>query len=486
MHASLSRASAVRPNAVASKPQQQRSVIAKASSKSTSNAPSSTSSAASLAAAAAASLVAMPAFAGELLTFDPANTAAAYAAATSGAAKGAVGAAAAVASSAVGDAASGAGGVLDALSSINPLFVAGGAAALAVPAALAAVLGGSGDKGPGRAKAAPVDAVLESLAEEGAVLVDVRLKESAKQFGSPALPKGAKRAVSLPFTLKVKATKKGEAPSYQIDPDFAAKFAKLGLSEADSGVILLDSFGKEAPAAAAAVAAAGAAPESGLAYVADGAEGPRGWKASGAAWRAPSKGLTLDLSALKNVGGAVDALAEDFKAAPTAAKAGLAVGALVAGAALLFQEAETVLEIAGLVAAGQFAAKRLVFASDRKRTADELRELVDAKIGVSEAGADLKRVADALLEDPVATAGGAIKAVAESGPSTSSSRAASSAAASSSKPAAAAAAAPAAAAPAAAAPTTPESAAATAAAGGDGAAEAREWIEKWRAEQAKA
>ena len=163
-------------------------------------------------------------------------------------------------------------------------------------------------------------------------------------------------------------------------------------------------------------------------------------------------------------------------------------GAIVAaGAALLFQEAETVLEIAGLVAAGQFAAKRLVFASDRKRTADELRELVDAKIGVSEAGADLKRVADALLEDPVAAAGGAIKAVAESGPSSSSSsssRASSAtAASSSSKPAAAAAAAPAAAAAAA---PTPESAAAIAASGGEDAAEAREWIEKWRAEQAKA
>ena len=178
----------------------------------------------------------------------------------------------------------------------------------------------------------------------------------------------------------------------------------------------------------------------GIAFVADGAEGPRGWKASGAPWRAPSRGLTLDLSALKNVGGAVDSLAEDFKAAPTAAKAGIAVAALVAGATLLFQEAETVLEIAGLVAAGQFAAKRLVFASDRQRTADELSELVDAKIGVAEAGADLKRVADALLEDPVAAAGGAIKAVAESGPSSSSSSPSSRAAAASSpKPAAAAA-----------------------------------------------
>jgi len=485
MHASLSHASAFRPSAVASKPQQRSIVVVKAS-KLTSNASSSAAAAAG-AASIAASLAALPAFAGELLTFDPANTAAAYAAATSGAAKGAVGAAAAVAAGAAGDASS---SVLDALSSVNPLLVAGGAAALAIPAALAAVLGGGGGgKGPGKAKPAPVEAVLESLADEGTVLVDVRSKESAKQFGSPSLPKGAKRAVSLPFTLKVKATKKGEAASYQVDAGFAAKFAKLGLADGDAGVILLDSFGREAPAAAAALAAAGATPEAGIAFVADGAEGPRGWKASGAPWRAPSRGLTFDLSALKNVGGAVDSLADDFKAAPTAAKAGIAVAALVAGATLLFQEASTVLEVAGLVAAGQFAAKRLVFASDRRRTADELRELVDAKIGVAEAGADLRRVADALLEDPVAAAGGAIKAVAESGPSSSSSSPSSRAAAASSpKPAAAAAtaaAAAAAAAPAAAAPT-PESAAAAVAAGGEGAAEAREWIEKWRAEQAKA
>ena len=483
-----------------SQKQQRSSIAAKASSSASSSsskksgASSSSAAAAPLATASLISLAAaLPAFAGELLTFDPANTAAAYAAATT---KGAAGAAAAAAAAAnvAGDAS---GGLLDALSAVNPLFVAGGAAALAVPVALSKILGGvlGGDKGPGKAQAAPVAAVLESLAEEGAVLVDVRSRESAKQFGSPSLPKGSKRAVSLPFTVKTKATKKGETPSYQIDPDFAAKFAKLGLSDAGSGVILLDSFGKEAPAAAAALAAARATPESGLAFVADGAEGPRGWKASGAAWREPSRGLKLDLSALKNVGGAVDALAEDFKAAPTAAKAGLAVGALVAGAALLFQEAETVLEIAGLVAAGQFAAKRLVFASDRKRTADELRELVDAKIGVAEAGADLKRVANALLEDPVAAAGGAIKGLAESGPPSSSSSSRKAAAAASSSAPAAAAAAPAAAASSSSSsstessspsPPTPEAAAAAVAAGGEGAAEAREWIEKWRAEKAKA
>lgn len=478
MHASLVRASAVRPNAAAAKQQQkqqQRSiaVAAKAQSSSSSNKPSGSASAS---AALIASLAAgLPASAGDLMNFDPANTAAAYAAATSGAAKGAAGAAATAAGIA-GDASS---GVVDALSSVNPLFVAGGAAALVVPAALAALLGGGGAKG--KARPVPVEAVLESLVEEGAVLVDVRSKESAKQFGSPSLPKGSKRVVSLPFTAKTKAAKKGETASYQIDQDFAAKFSRLGLTEGGSGVILLDSFGKESPAAAAALAAARATPEAGIAYVADGAEGPRGWKASGASWRNPSKGLGLDLSALKNVGGAVDALAEDFRAAPTAAKAGLAVGALVTGAALLFQEAETVLEIAGLLAAGQFAAKRLVFASDRKRTADELRELVDSKIGVSEAGADLRRVADALLEDPVAAAGGAIKAVAESGPS-SSSPSSRSAPASTSKPAAAPAAPAAPAAAAAAAPAT-EADAAAAAAGGEGAAEAREWIEKWRSEQ---
>ncbi len=49
------------------------------------------------------------------------------------------------------------------------------------------------------------------------------------------------------------------------------------------------------------------------------------------------------------------------------------MGALVGGALLFFQEIDTALEVAGLFAAGQFAVRRLLFAEDRKQTANEIK-----------------------------------------------------------------------------------------------------------------
>lgn len=43
------------------------------------------------------------------------------------------------------------------------------------------------------------------------------------------------------------------------------------------------------------------------------------------------------------------------------------------GALLFFQEIDTALEVAGLFAAGQFAVRRLLFAEDRKQTANEIK-----------------------------------------------------------------------------------------------------------------
>ncbi len=64
------------------------------------------------------------------------------------------------------------------------------------------------------------------------------------------------------------------------------------------------------------------------------------------------------------------------QAAPTASKAFLGLGALAAGALLIFQEIDTALEVAGLFAAGQFAVRRLLFAEDRKKTASEIKCVV--------------------------------------------------------------------------------------------------------------
>ncbi len=61
------------------------------------------------------------------------------------------------------------------------------------------------------------------------------------------------------------------------------------------------------------------------------------------------------------------------QSAPTASKAFLALGAIVGGSLLFFQEIDTALEVAGIFAAGQFALRRLLFAKDRKQTAEEIK-----------------------------------------------------------------------------------------------------------------
>ncbi|DBA93345.1 TPA: hypothetical protein ACH3X2_003622 [Trebouxia sp. C0005] len=132
-------------------------------------------------------------------------------------------------------------------------------------------------------------------------------------------------------------------------------------------------------------------------YVADGADGVRGWRASQLPWREPSRfNFNLDFSGLKGLN--LDKVAEDFKSKPTLTKAGLAVGALGAAAVVLFNEVEVVLEVLGVAAAGNFLAKKLLFAKDREQTVEQIRDIVDNKIAAGEVGKDLRRVADTLVE----------------------------------------------------------------------------------------
>lgn len=58
---------------------------------------------------------------------------------------------------------------------------------------------------------------------------------------------------------------------------------------------------------------------------------------------------------------------------PTLTKAGLAVGALGAAAVVLFNEVEIVLEVLGVAAAGNFLAKKVLFAKDREQTVEQIR-----------------------------------------------------------------------------------------------------------------
>ena len=183
------------------------------------------------------------------------------------------------------------------------------------------------------------------------------------------------------------------------------------------------------------------------------------------------------------MGASLEALATDFEAAPTGAKAGLATGALLAAGLLLFNEVEAVLELAGALAAGQFVLKRLVFSADRKRTVADLDALV-REVAPGELGRDLARVAAKVVEDPgtrrgasTSSAGAPAPAPAPASSSSSAPPPTSTAAAAAAAPAADAA--PPAPAAAALGSRAPPAEAATAGGAAD-AGEAKEWIAAWR------
>eukprot|EP01023_Acetabularia_acetabulum_P006670 TRINITY_DN12797_c0_g1_i1.p4 TRINITY_DN12797_c0_g1~~TRINITY_DN12797_c0_g1_i1.p4 ORF type:complete len:176 (+),score=52.64 TRINITY_DN12797_c0_g1_i1:735-1262(+) len=92
------------------------------------------------------------------------------------------------------------------------------------------------------------------------------------------------------------------------------------------------------------------------------------------------------------------ALQEQYKKNPTFFNGVLAVAGVAGATTLLFTEVETLLEVVGVVGAIQFIGTKLLFAKDRKKTLAQFRELLNDKIAAGDAGKDLKRLADALLE----------------------------------------------------------------------------------------
>ncbi|KAG7670810.1 hypothetical protein Ndes2526B_g01435 [Nannochloris sp. 'desiccata'] len=322
------------------------------------------------------------------------------------------------------------------LFSDNPVLIGGGAALIAIPLGVTALLRGNSSAG---VKTTSVARTIQALEEDPrVVLVDVRSRAEIKQQGSPDLRSIKRSATVLPFTNLVK----GELV---IDETFADKFGRLkGISE-ESLVILLDSDGTVAKVAAAELEEL----VEKIYYVQGGAEA---WEEQGP-WRAPSKGLSLPSLDLRSVGSNINELAEDFKKAPSLTKAGLAAGAIAGAGFLVFNEIEVVLELAGLFAAGNFLLK-LVFADEREKTFSEIKTLVDEKVAIQEVGSDLNKIAKAVLEDVPADSKPAAP-----------------------KPAAAAAAATEAAAPAPAAAASSEETP-------QNVKEAREWVENWKSNTA--
>lgn len=90
------------------------------------------------------------------------------------------------------------------LDGIDPLYVAAGAALVAIPLGLGALLGGGGSKNA--AKAVPAATAVEALAADaGCLLLDVRAKAEVAESGSPSLKGISKRApAAVPFTAITK------------------------------------------------------------------------------------------------------------------------------------------------------------------------------------------------------------------------------------------------------------------------------------------
>jgi rhodanese-related sulfurtransferase len=399
---------------------------------------------------------AAPALAGGLAALLNVGAARAYEPLTEGlsaapkvAAAAASAAAAAAAPAADAAAAAAAGGGLGDL--VSPVLLGGVAFLLAVPVGVSFILKAAA-AAEGGAKPTSVAKALGALADNPAViLVDVRSAAEAKAAGAPDLRATKRKAAAVPLTRVVK----GEEV---VDSEWFDKVARLpGVSE-ESLVILLDADGGAAAKAAAAELAGAVAK---VYYVQGGAAA---WAAEGP-WRAPARGLGLP--DLRGVGAKLDALAEDFKAAPTLTKGAVAAGALGAAGVLLFNSAEVAVEAAGALAVGNALLGQL---RANPSTPAERAARKAAREAKAEARAEAKAAAaEALAAAKALATAKAAEAEAE----------------------AVAAAAPAEEAPA---------AVAAAAAGGDGAAaadeegmpappadasaeEARVWIENWKAKQ---
>lgn len=263
----------------------------------------------------------------------------------------------------------------------NPAIIAAGVGVVAVGLVIARLVG----RGVNVKKLSAAKAFDLLSSDSDIIFIDLRSKQEVKEAGSPDLRSIKRKITSLPYTTGLAG---------DLVEGFPDKLLKLPSLSEDSEILFFDSYGQDAKAVSGAVREG----VKQVYYVADGADGVRGWRASQLPWREPSRGFNfnLDFSGLKGLN--LDKVAEDFKSKPTLTKAGLAVGALGAAAVVLFNEVEVVLEVLGVAAAGNFLAKKLLFAKDREQTVEQIRDIVDNKIAAGEVGKDLRRVADTLVE----------------------------------------------------------------------------------------
>lgn len=266
------------------------------------------------------------------------------------------------------------------LFSDNPLLLAGIAGIVAVPVAIN-VISKVGAGAAGGVKMTNPAKALEALEDSRVILVDIRSKAEIKLQGNPDLKAVKRSALSIPFTKLVK----GE---YVVDDMFGEKLAKARGVDEDSIIILLDADGSESKEAAKLVEGVDKV------YILQG--GAAAWAATGP-WKEPGKGLPLP--DLKGVGSSLNNMAEEFKEAPSLNKAVIGLGAIAGAGLFLVNEAEVLIELAGIAAAANFGFNLLFSDSKKGSNTTEIKEIVDEKVAEKEVVPDSNKIPAAVVDD---------------------------------------------------------------------------------------
>ncbi|KAL3381475.1 hypothetical protein AABB24_001546 [Solanum stoloniferum] len=260
----------------------------------------------------------------------------------------------------------------------NPIIIAGGFAALALPIVLFQVLG----KPPKSWGVESAKTAYAKLADDaGAQLLDIRQPAELREVGSPDI-RGLKKK---PVTVVYKSEDK---------TGFLKKLSLKFKEPENTTLFILDKFDGNSELVAELVT------ENGFkaAYaIKDGAEGPRGWLNSSLPWILPKKTLGLDLS---NLSDALDGVLGEGSDAVTV---GLGVAAAAGLGILAFSEVETILQLLGSAALVQLVSKKLLFAEDRKKTLQQVDEFLSTKVAPKELVDEIKQIGKALLPDLVSS-----------------------------------------------------------------------------------
>ncbi|KAK4738892.1 hypothetical protein R3W88_002589 [Solanum pinnatisectum] len=260
----------------------------------------------------------------------------------------------------------------------NPIIIAGGFAALALPIVLFQVLG----KPPKSWGVESAKTAYAKLADDaGAQLLDIRAPAELREVGSPDIRGLKKKPVTVVY--------KGEDKT-----GFLKKLSLKFKEPENTTLFILDKFDGNSELVAELVT------ENGFkaAYaIKDGAEGPRGWLNSNLPWILPKKTLGLDLS---NLSDALDGVLGEGSDAVTV---GLGVAAAAGLGILAFSEVETILQLLGSAALVQLVSKKLLFAEDRKKTLHQVDEFLSTKVAPKELVDEIKQIGKALLPDSVSS-----------------------------------------------------------------------------------